>query len=165
MLPICFSYKLTWLAHLFFSPLLPLVIETFHLTTSSMVICSFLLRDHPLICVAPHLLEVSLPFFVKQSYVGETTVSTFHLAASHVEIDISKLSSTGPWFDHKRQSNLCASISVRASECVAGLQQRIDPVTMLCNTLDSVSLCVDVLRGNHTTAEKAVITETRLHQN
>lgn len=36
---------------------------------------------------------------------------------------------------------------------------------LLCNSLDVVSLCVDVLRGNHTTTERAVITESRFNQN
>lgn len=41
----------------------------------------------------------------------------------------------------------------------------ISVFALLCNTLHRVSLCVDVLRGNHTTTERAVITQTRLHQN
>lgn len=81
-------------------------------------------------------------------------------------VDISNHSSTGPIIDHKTkvfpvQQYLCKYLIMLQIWNV----KSISVGTTLCNALDLVSLCVDVLRGNHTTTERAVITETRLHQN
>lgn len=93
-------------------------------------------------------------------------MSTFQLGASHGEMDISNHSSAGLQFDHKnkvlyvqhylekhlRMLQVCKTLSISV-------------FALLSNTFNLVSLCVDVLRGNHTATERVVITQTRLHQN
>lgn len=88
-------------------------------------------------------------------------VSTFHLAASHVVIDTSNHSCKGlrlfffslSW----KQSYEYWIILAENSHFVWGLLRLRRSDWILCNTHTRLVLCVDVLRGNHTTSE-------RLHQ-
>lgn len=81
---------------------------------------AFIPLDHQLIQVARGQILVK-PNFICIKAMREL-VSTFHLAASHVEIDISNHSSTGPRFDDKKQTFSCATLFMKSCHHVAHLK-------------------------------------------
>lgn len=93
-------------------------------------------------------------------------VSTSHLDASRGEVDISNHSSAGL---QSRPKNKVSRVRRYLEKCLGAPQVcktlPTSAFASLCNTFNSVSLCVDVLRGNHTATERAVITHTNSHLN